>query len=104
MICLPHPDPLPDGEGTEQGIGFAIPSPSGRGTQGEGVRATISVASLVLRQFQMPVSLAASSRQAGYTEASREFGHFLGHQFFGFFQSVVHRGNDKIFKKFRVLG
>ena len=36
----PHPNPLPGGEGAVRRH-FAIPSPFGRGTQGEGIRATI---------------------------------------------------------------
>jgi hypothetical protein len=60
VIYLPHPNPLPEGEGAEQER-FELPSPSGRGTEGEGIRATILAARRNLRQFQIPVLLGACS-------------------------------------------
>jgi hypothetical protein len=50
VIHLPLPNPLPEGE--EQEL-FALPSPSGRGTEGEGIRPTILAARRVLRQFHL---------------------------------------------------
>jgi hypothetical protein len=44
------PNPLPEGEGAELQR-FALPSPFGRGIEGEGIRATILVARRVLQQF-----------------------------------------------------
>ncbi len=51
----PHPNPLPEGEGAKVER-FALPSPSGRGTEGEGIRATILVAQRVLRHSHPPVA------------------------------------------------
>jgi hypothetical protein len=44
----PHPNPLPEGEGAEL-LGLVLPAPLGRGIEGEGLRARISAAQLVLR-------------------------------------------------------
>ncbi len=46
---FPHPNPLPKGEGATYSR-WTIPSPLGRGTQGEGIRATKSTSLRVLRQ------------------------------------------------------
>jgi hypothetical protein len=50
VLRFPHPNPLPEGEGAAYSR-CTIPSPLGRGTQGEGNRATMSAILRVLRQF-----------------------------------------------------
>jgi hypothetical protein len=50
MFPCPHPNPLPEGEGQAQS-GVTLPSPFGRGTEGEGIRATILVVPRILQQF-----------------------------------------------------
>ncbi len=42
LFYRPHPNPLPEGEGV-LAERLIVPSPFGRGTQGEGIRATISL-------------------------------------------------------------
>jgi hypothetical protein len=49
-VSFPSPQPSPRGRGSKPGAFFAIPSPSGRRIQGEGIRATTSATSWVLRQ------------------------------------------------------
>jgi len=60
VFRFPHPNPLPEGEGATCSR-CAIPSPFGRGTQGEGIRATMSTVLRVPRQPQMPALLLHSS-------------------------------------------
>jgi hypothetical protein len=54
ILYYPHPA-LSQREREQSWGGFTIPSPSGRGTQGEGIRATTPLIPGVLTQFQMPV-------------------------------------------------
>jgi hypothetical protein len=49
VFRFPHPNPLPDGEGATCSR-CTTPSPFGRGTQGEDIRATMTIILRVLRQ------------------------------------------------------
>ncbi len=60
VYCFPHPSPLPAVEGAVCSR-CAIPSPFGRGTQGEGIRATMSTNLKVLRQSHLLLSLRLSA-------------------------------------------
>jgi hypothetical protein len=54
VFHLPHPNPLPEGEGAKLER-FALPSPSGRGSEGERSRARILFTRKVSRRSRIPV-------------------------------------------------
>jgi len=64
----PHPSPLPVGEGATCNC-CTIPSPFGRGTQGEGIRVTMPGNLKVLRQFRHAVPLQGAIYVTGCTSS-----------------------------------